>query len=63
MRAGRVAPQWSDVQPGDIKSLLPYIMVVDVLKQPFDVRYRIVGTSVVEAFGYDFTRETLRLQK
>jgi len=61
MRADRVAPRWSDVQPGDIKSLLPYIMVVDVLEQPFDVRYRIVGTAVVEAFGYDFTGETLRL--
>src|SRR6266404_1694844 len=63
IRAGRIAPLWSDVQPGDIKSLLPYIMVVEVLELPFDVRYRIVGTAVVEAFGYDFTWETLRLPK
>jgi hypothetical protein len=60
IRTGRLAPSWSDVQPGKIAALLPYILAVDVLDQPFDVRYRIVGTAVVDAFGYDFTGETLR---
>src|SRR4051794_38130132 len=60
IRAGRMAPSWSEVEPGDIKSLLPYLMVPEVLVHPFDVRYRIVGTAVVEAFRYDFTWKTLR---
>jgi hypothetical protein len=60
VRADRFAPAWSDIQPGEIKPLLPYIMVVEILSRPFDVRYRIVGSAVVEAFGYDFTWETLR---
>jgi hypothetical protein len=63
VRAGRITPRWSDIQPVDIKSLLPYVVVADVLERPFDVRYRIVGTAVVEAFGYDFTGETLRRPK
>jgi hypothetical protein len=61
IRAERFAPRWADVQPGDIKPLLPYIMVLEVLADPFDIRYRIVGSAVVEAYGWDFTGETLRL--
>ena len=60
IRVGRFAPKWSDVQPGDIKSLLPYLIVGQVRTNPFDFQYRIVGTAVVEAFGFDFTWETLR---
>ena len=60
IRAGRFAPRWSDVQPGDIKHLLPYLIVGQVEHDPFDLRYRIVGTAVVDAFGFDFTGESLR---
>ena len=60
IRSGRLAPRWSDMQPSAIKRLLPYVIMADVLSDPFDVRYRIVGTAVTEAFGYDFTGETLR---
>jgi hypothetical protein len=63
IRAGRMAPSWSEVEPGEIKSLLPYLMVAEVLVQPFDVRYRIVGTAVAEVFGCDFTWKTLRSLK
>ena len=60
IRRGRLAPRWSDMQPSDIKRLLPYVIMADVLSDPFDVRYRIVGTAVTEAFGYDFTGETIQ---
>jgi hypothetical protein len=60
VRARRMAPRWAEIQPGDIKPLLPYIIVGQVRSNPFDVQFRIVGTAVVEAFGFDFTWETLR---
>ena len=53
--AGRLAPCPRDIDPGDIKRLLPYISISDVLHDPFDLRFRLVGTGVVEAAGYDFT--------
>ena len=59
IRAGRMAPRWSEIEPGDIKPLLPHVMVMEILGAPFDVLYRIVGTAVVEAYGYDFTWETI----
>src|SRR3954451_21997573 len=59
IRGGRMAPSWPEVEPAEVKPLLPSIMVLQVLVHLFDVRYRIVGTAVVEAFGYNFTWKTL----
>jgi len=53
--AGRMAPRPRDIEPGDLKRLLPFIAISDVLVDPFDLRFRLVGTSIVEAVGYDFT--------
>ena len=53
--AGRIAPRPRDIDPGDIKRLLPFISISDVIPEPFDLRYRLVGTGVVETSGYDFT--------
>ena len=49
----RIRPR--DIEPGDIKRLLPYISISDVIAEPFDLRYRLGGTAVVETSGYDFT--------
>jgi hypothetical protein len=59
-RAGRLAPMRADIEPGDIKRLLPFVCLSEVTKDPFDVRFRLVGTSLVEATGYDFTGRRLR---
>jgi hypothetical protein len=60
IRAGRVAPAWPEVDPGAIGSLLPYVVVAEVLGDPFDIRYRIVGTAIIESFGYDYSWKNLR---
>jgi hypothetical protein len=60
IRAGRIAPSWSDIEPGEIRSLLPYLVVAEILDRPFDIRFRLVGTAVVETFGHDFMGKTLR---
>jgi hypothetical protein len=53
--AGRIGPRPREIEPGEIKRLLPYVAIADVLNEPFDLRYRLVGTAVVDAAGSDFT--------
>src|ERR1051325_10468197 len=48
-------PDRSQLHPGDVKPLLPYLLISDVEHNPFRIRYRLVGTRVVEATGIDFT--------
>ncbi len=55
-RAGRTAPRWRDIDPGAIRALLPFVSIADVIEAPFDLNYRLVGTSVAESAGRDFTR-------
>ncbi|MEA2782481.1 MAG: hypothetical protein QOK29_4025 [Rhodospirillaceae bacterium] len=59
-RGGRLAPRWREIEPGDIKPVLPFISVADVFESPFDLRFRLVGTAIVEAAGYDFMGRNLR---
>jgi len=59
-RAGREALSRADLDPADIKPILPYILLGEFLSSPFDVRYRLVGTAVVEAYGNDFMGRNLR---
>jgi amino-acid N-acetyltransferase len=54
-RAGRAMPTWSDIDPAEIKPLLPHLMVTRYERNPFRVRYVIVGTWVVQYGGADFT--------
>ncbi|MEZ5831692.1 MAG: PAS domain-containing protein [Dongiaceae bacterium] len=51
---GRV-PSRSDIDPVDVRELLPNLMMIDVLADPQRFRYRLVGTRVVQYTGFDFT--------
>jgi hypothetical protein len=55
-RTGGLAPRWRDIDPGAIRALLPFVSIADVIVDPFDLCYRLVGTGVAEAAGRDFTR-------
>lgn len=48
-------PSWSDIDPAEIKPLLPHLMVTRYERNPFRTRYVIVGTWVVQYAGADFT--------
>jgi hypothetical protein len=48
-------PDRADLCPSALKSILPYLLISDVEHRPFRIRYRLVGTRVVEATGLDFT--------
>jgi PAS domain len=48
-------PSRSDIDPVDVRELLPNLMMVDMLGDPVRFRYRLVGTRVVQYTGFDFT--------
>lgn len=54
-RGDRAMPARADIEPGDIKHLLPNLLIVDLEAEPFRVRYRLLGTKVVAESGNDFT--------
>lgn len=54
-RRGRLMPSRADIDPADIAQLLPHIALVDIEHEPFRVRYRVVGTRLVQYVGHDFT--------
>jgi hypothetical protein len=60
IRDGRLAPSWPEIDPGAIKSYLPFLLVSEVFGEPFDVRFRLAGTEIVASYGYDPTGMTLR---
>lgn len=48
-------PHRNQFDPRSIPRLLPHIMMAEFEKAPFRVRYRLVGTALVEVHGFDFT--------
>ena len=54
-RGDRTLPSKSDLDPADIKDILPYVIIADVFDRPLRVRYRLVGTEIVKLRGREFT--------
>lgn len=54
-RGPRRAPARADIDPLEIASLLPHVMLIDVEHAPLRFRYRLVGTEVVRNLGADMT--------
>jgi hypothetical protein len=54
-RGARFMPSRGDLDPLHIPTLLPQLMLLDVLKGPLDFRYRLVGTAIVDRLGRDNT--------
>lgn len=53
--AGGVAPQRKDIDPADIKPLLPFLYIVRYERDPFRVRYILTGTEVDRWNGFNLT--------
>lgn len=54
-RAGRAMPARRDLDPVELKAWLGSIILYDILADPVDFRYRLVGTNIVIAMGRDLT--------
>lgn len=53
-------PARADIDPAEIGAeLLPYVMIADFEPDPFRVRFRLVGTRLVQSAGWDFTGRCL----
>jgi hypothetical protein len=55
-RAGRRMPARRDLDPVfEIPTLLRWIILVDVLRDPLDFRYRLIGSGVVDRSRRNYT--------
>lgn len=50
-RRGDALPSWCDIDPTEMPSLLPNLIVVAIEQNPFRVFYRLAGTRIVEFRG------------
>lgn len=54
-RQSRIAPARADILPEEITSILPNILLIDVVGETRRLRYRLVGTEFVEVYGAEVT--------
>lgn len=54
-RRGRPMPSRRDIDPVEIPSLLSRLMLVDVLRDPLDFRFRLLGTEIVARSHRNYT--------
>ncbi len=55
----RIAPTRGDIDPGELRELLPHLFLVEAVGSPPRYRYRLVGTEVVKEFGEEITGKFL----
>lgn len=48
-------PSRADIDPTEIRDLLPQIILVRIEHDPLRVRYAVIGTASAEAAGFDYT--------
>lgn len=58
-RQGRRMPARADIDPLDLKSVLPHLILLDVQASPLDFRYRVAGTRTYDIFGFDLTGKSV----
>ena len=56
-QGGRLAPMRADIDPVEIASLLPRVMLVDVSTDPIDFRFRLAGTGIFKIHGAELTNK------
>ena len=54
-RGGRPMPSHAEIDPADIPRLLPYLVLVDVLDEPRDFRFRLTGTHFADVVSREVT--------
>lgn len=54
-RAGRAMPARADIEPSEIMPLLPHVVLLDVLEDPLDFRYRLMGTAIEANLSQRYT--------
>ncbi|WP_193187042.1 PAS domain-containing protein [Nisaea sediminum] len=57
---GAPAAFWKAIDPTELRFILGYVMLLDVLDGGADFRYRLYGSLIAERFGRDVTGKTVR---
>jgi hypothetical protein len=57
---GDAIPARRDIEPLDIPELLPQVILLDVARDPWNFRFRLIGTNVVYHLSQDWTGTWLR---
>lgn len=58
-RGDRIAMRRADLDPTEIPSLLRHLILSEVGERGRAIRYRLVGTEIVAAHGFDYTGRTI----
>lgn len=48
-------PSRADLEPTEIPNLLPYVALIEAESEPRRFRWRLIGTHITQAMGYDST--------
>jgi hypothetical protein len=59
LRGGRLGPARREVDPAAFRALLANLVLFDVLDDPLDFRYRLIGTGVRERIRRNLTGQRL----
>lgn len=54
LRRGRPMPSRTDIDPVDLRGMLPYVYLLDV-EGPSRYRYRLIGQNIVDNLGHNAT--------
>src|SRR5947207_671126 len=54
IRGGRLMPSRADLDPVAIPDLLPCVMLIDVLREPLDFRFRLLGSKHDRRLGDNY---------
>lgn len=57
--AGGALPGRQHIEPQQLGRLLPLVWLIDIQREPFRLRYRLVGTEVVTMLGREVTGQWL----
>lgn len=58
MREGRPAPLRREIQPGDIKRILPHVFILE-RESGTSFRYRLAGTGLCNVYGMEFRNHNM----
>ncbi len=54
IRRDRVMPGRADLDPVDIPKLLPFVMLVEVLRNPLDFKFRLIGDEIIAIIAHNY---------
>jgi hypothetical protein len=55
----RMMPARTDLDPAEMIAILPHVILIDVLREPLDFRYRLIGTITEEHMAEPYTGRRL----